>query len=271
MNEQLWDRDNRKVHGLIVIDGQNRLKFVCTACDGEFQVIASFANHIAAHNWKDVKPIIDSIELSDDESDHKLNTSNQQSLGNISANTSQTVEHSNLETTQENVKDETAYRAPIRESNDANISASTSNETTNENIEVTTPEVSDQRQSAQNASTKTNKPVYKCVYCVRQYSTKIGLLRHLRAHHKNQFLFHCDFCPFSSNNQNELQLHTRNHIIIPKYKCEFCDETLYTKFQKVNHKKERHTNAMRTCKPCGKRFNSARNLCAHTVKFHTKQ
>lgn len=267
----LRDRDNRKVHGMIVVDAQGRLKYLCASCDGEFIVIDTFARHIEAHHLKEVKPtIIESIEL-DSDSDNESNANNQHLVENNSENIPQAEEHNNFEMIQEDVNAETPYQASMPELNGANPNASTSNEASNEQNEVTTPEKSGQLQPAQNASTEAKKPVYKCAYCLSEFLSKSGHLYHLRVHHATQFLFHCDLCPVSSNNRNELQRHIRNHTIRFQYKCSFCSEILHTNFQKVNHEKQRHSGAECTCKPCGKLFKTVRILRAHNAKFHSKK
>jgi len=124
--------------------------------------------------------------------------------------------------------------------------------------------------SPKRSSVKSEKP-FKCKYCVKTYTLKNSLRRHLQTHIETQHK--CHLCGKIFENKSKLEDHVRSHTVERPFKCEVCSKSFTQKSNRNRHMRNVHlsentsTNKVHECMCCGSAFISPSELSRH-LKSH---
>lgn len=83
----------------------------------------------------------------------------------------------------------------------------------------------------------------------------------------------CPHCSYHASDHNQLQLHIRDHNLIPKnnvsqFKCSYCDKSFRTRENTAQHERAHTGERPFECELCGKRFNHSSYINIH-MRTHT--
>eukprot|EP01084_Bolivina_argentea_P095021 170844_1 len=116
-----------------------------------------------------------------------------------------------------------------------------------------------------------NDKPYKCTYCNHSCKTKQGLKSHITQKHTKDGKYKCIFCVKTFTTHQMLTRHERAHTKEKPFKCNKCNKCFTLKHTLKTHINQIHTNNGKyKCEYCPKRFSYPANLVAHT-RCHTKE
>ena len=133
---------------------------------------------------------------------------------------------------------------------------------------------------------KFNNIIYEnCKSCVKTFTSKWLLTRHVEQVHEKRKKYICDNCSENFKSKFLLTKHTKNikeditgtkiceikELPFGKEKCTFCDKGYKNKYFLTKHIEEAHEqNKHNNCKNCGEKFKSKFLLKKHIEKMYSK-
>ncbi|CAG9577594.1 unnamed protein product [Danaus chrysippus] len=114
----------------------------------------------------------------------------------------------------------------------------------------------------------------QCIMCLKMFSRKNDLKRHLIEHllndaYRNRQLYECLRCQICSVGFNKTDIykrHMREHGSLPLYKCELCDKTFSDSSNFSKHKKVHNLHVV-ICDVCKKKF-TCKNILVKHMELH---
>ena len=107
---------------------------------------------------------------------------------------------------------------------------------------------------------------YACEFCVRTYSRKDNLRRHIRTQHENGRK-PCNACGHLCRDEVELKNNIMSRYLEEGFKCAECSKCYRTKAGLVNHVSESHShNSKYLCSTCGQTFVYKSDYETHVAK-----
>ncbi|KAJ8707290.1 hypothetical protein PYW08_011424 [Mythimna loreyi] len=117
-----------------------------------------------------------------------------------------------------------------------------------------------------NASMVSENNSLTCVICRKSKKSRITLIQHLLIHTDRKRTHVCETCGNSFYHKIDLIQHQKIHIDERPYKCEICHYSFKMESNLKKHAINIHFRTKQiTCKECGKRFRSAKDLAAHSA------
>ncbi|XP_071445072.1 zinc finger protein 468-like [Hetaerina americana] len=108
---------------------------------------------------------------------------------------------------------------------------------------------------------------YKCAVCLKAFSQKYTLKRHMRIH-AGQRPYECEICFKGFNHKQHLEGHMLAHTGERPHKCETCTKTFALKHHLKDHIRIHSRENLHKCEVCSKEFNIKQNLKRHML-IHT--
>uniref|UniRef100_A0A7M5UNZ6 C2H2-type domain-containing protein n=1 Tax=Clytia hemisphaerica TaxID=252671 RepID=A0A7M5UNZ6_9CNID len=167
---------------------------------------------------------------------------------------------------------------------------------TNDEIEasVEKQKVKRKSQTLKSQANEKIKPAYLCKTCLKYYTSKSRLDRHIQTHtkpyqckdcgkffsqqkhlkihhdniHKGIKYFKCTECDKGFVTKIRLDAHMRSHQGIKPFKCQVCGLCFSWKRSLVTHEKTHQGDDPFICGECGKEFKERKELKVHTGEFH---
>ncbi|XP_063370291.1 zinc finger protein ZFP2-like [Cydia amplana] len=108
---------------------------------------------------------------------------------------------------------------------------------------------------------------YKCTDCVKGFSYKEGLHKHLQKHSKSNGDYECDVCKQRMSTEEKLLCHKKYHE--RRYRCPVCGLTRVSRLTVRDHYSAFHTSSqIRHCPHCNKTFKRQVSLRKHVANVH---
>ena len=113
---------------------------------------------------------------------------------------------------------------------------------------------------------------FKCTYCRQAFLHEAELENHKAVHELTEKnLFPCDQCNKEYQSLPSLQQHKRDHHTGQEFRCDLCDRVFKCNRYLQEHKLKRHTNQAKVeCPICHKNFSGRSELVIHTT-IHTNE
>ena len=116
----------------------------------------------------------------------------------------------------------------------------------------------------------------KCEFCIKSYSNKVGLKRHINKFHtivgndsKIQKKYKCHWCVKSFDASNSLNKHIGAFHQKWQHKCDICNKSFFKANKLIQHKMKKHgINSKPTCTYCIKTFTAMCSLKRHIINTH---
>lgn len=110
------------------------------------------------------------------------------------------------------------------------------------------------------------KKVLTCKWCNKKFSALSRLKNHIVTHTKEKN-FHCEQCGGQFVSQAALTYHIRLHTGERPYPCDQCDESFLSSSRRMEHKRRKHIGPNKVCSLCEMRFLTQVQLKNH-IKRH---
>lgn len=117
---------------------------------------------------------------------------------------------------------------------------------------------------------------FRCSFCLKIFSSKGNMKRHMKLHQQTQNAFACSVCTESFPTQGLLLSHRRRHAVNSsdkqKFDCSECGKT-FAKLSRLNRHMAKHTGEKPfACSFCGKKFTwhyaLKRHMRSHSSREH---
>lgn len=108
----------------------------------------------------------------------------------------------------------------------------------------------------------------KCLQCLKLFSKKISLLKHMHLHRGT---FSCNVCAKRFSTKKSLEIHTDNHEgrKVNTAVCNVCDKAFYDNSSLNKHVKTVHMDYKpHSCTECSRKFSENKSLVEH-MRVHT--
>ena len=126
--------------------------------------------------------------------------------------------------------------------------------------------------SQQNTSRSTPSPTYfMCATCMKQFTSKFSLEKHVCVNHENVTSFSCTWCDKSYVNAARLRRHLKVHTNPKPFACSFCQKT-FSSNQILTHHIETVHQGLKpfSCYICQKSFTGKTMRDEHVNVVHNK-
>ncbi|GFS90127.1 zinc finger protein 227 [Nephila pilipes] len=106
---------------------------------------------------------------------------------------------------------------------------------------------------------------FQCKICLKYYSTKLGLKRHLVVHTGDQ-PYKCKICFQSFSHSSSLSTHSMIHKNIKRHNCKLCGKSFSMKISLTTHLLKHEGKEPYVCVICDRRFADQRQFKRHGMK-----
>ena len=106
---------------------------------------------------------------------------------------------------------------------------------------------------------------HSCKECDKKFDSKSQLKRHSKIHLKVRH-FQCEYCSFTTDTDWNLHLHLQTHGDMSD-ECQICGKKMSSESSLKNHLKRFHSESEKRyeCKTCGKLFLTSKELKTHSI------
>ena len=97
-----------------------------------------------------------------------------------------------------------------------------------------------------------------CCYvngCLKEYTSKYNLLRHVKINHLQAKAGNCDICGRKFVSIDNLKEHRYIHLDVKPYSCDLCEKTYRNKCMMVRHKRSHFFESNKGCDSRDKVYN----------------
>ncbi|KAH9492722.1 hypothetical protein Btru_026162 [Bulinus truncatus] len=117
---------------------------------------------------------------------------------------------------------------------------------------------------------KNKVPMFKCIECHKEFSSKLEFNKHDKTHSK---VFQCDLCNAKFTRLGNFTRHRKIHNLQPEnqplFKCETCDREFLQRCDLKRHMLIHTNQEPHRCDKCGKGYIRRSDLVVH-LRFHNK-
>lgn len=106
-----------------------------------------------------------------------------------------------------------------------------------------------------------------CPHCLRRFSEKSHVKRHISSVHEKSRAFKCDKCDFSCSRKDNLQKHISETHKKPRFSCELCDFSTARRSTLEDHVSRVHEDPNK-CRQCGQAYQTDKDLQEHIRSKH---